>query len=270
MYSEKLSQARSERDPVTGWLEVQSCDGMVWAGKYASSSGVDDVDIEAAEYPGEPGRFSRRPSACWTKDQGDVGSKTTWSRDMGVAGLFPYGFFKAKRDLLERHAAYGEAHHWDMGEPVADGRGFYTPQMIGLLYKAIEALGGPHNAQSLWPSIYPAGLQDYELHLQVADIHLHGEIAEVLRDPDNRPKSGAALAVSDTMFQRLQDAHEAEPDDPYFASVFGIYTGDMGPALTLLLDPAMPMGGYVRCEMGEQCRLAAWIYSASIVLSKFP
>lgn len=258
LYAAKLAEAAALRDPATGWLARNDCDGMIWAGQYAAATSVVGVDIGAAEYPERSGRFSRRPfPSCWTPEGGDQGSKTTWSRDMFVGGLLPYAWYNGNRDVLERHAAYGREHNWQMGEPLADGRAVYTPALIGLLYKSIEALGGDYNVNSAWPDVYPSGLTDYEAHLQAMSILLHGEVAAKLTD------AALALDISNTMFERIVGHAEREPSEPLFAYILAKYDGKATHVLDLLLDPAMPMAGFVRCEVEAECKLAHWLFVAS-------
>lgn len=179
---------------------------------------------------------------------------------MFLGGLLPYAWYNGNRDVLERHAAYGRDHNWQMGEPLADGRVLYTPSLIGVLYKAIEALGGEHNVNSAWPTVYPSGLVDYEAHLQAMAILLHGEIDVKL--------NGASLTldISNQMFDRIVEHAANEPGEPLYAFLLAKYDGKMTHVLDLLLDPAMPMAGFVRCADPEQCRLAHWLFVASLTL----
>lgn len=270
LYAVKLDDAQSLRDAETGWLARHDCDGMIYAAKYAASVGVDDVRIEAAEYP-EAGKFGRRPPPwCWTPEAGDQGAKTEWSRDMLVAGLLPWAYLKGRRDVLERHAAFVRAHDWFAGEPVADGRTYYTPQVRGLLLKTIHAMGGADDPGSLWPSIWPAGLTDYEAHLQVMQIWLQGETARVLNDMDAVPARPAApaelLRISETMFERLEEHAAREPRCPLYLAVLGLYTGELDPAIDALT--AEPVCSWVRCLNPQDCELAEWLFAASIVFRK--
>lgn len=277
LFAQYEGTAAALADPADGWIE-KGCDGMIWSARYGIVE-PGKVKITAAEYPDAPGKFGRRPAPwCWAKEGADAGMKqesaSTWSRDMAIAGLFPYAFLTGQRDILERHAAYVQAHNWAAGDPLADGRTLYTPQMVGMLFKTIHGMGGAANVNELWPSIYPAGLTDYELHLQVSEIFLRGRVADALADPDNRPQANApadfALTVSNTMFQRLQEAAAAEPTDPFYSFVLGEYTGDQTHTLDLLLDPAMPMAHYVRCDGDQQkCVLAQWLYVAHLTLQAF-
>lgn len=255
-YGQVVAELDAIRQP-NGW-PTNDCDGMIWAGRDAIAE-PEKVNILLAEYPDQPGRFKRRP---------ELVCEITWSRDMGIAGVIPYAFLTGQRDILERHAAYGVANNWWMGNHADDGRDFYTPAMVGLLYKAIFALGGESSPRALWPSIYPSGLDDYQLHLEVMDIFLHGRIADKLGEKDQKPQLGASLTISDTMYQVLEYAVTKEPNDPLYAYILGEYSGDLSPAVSLLLDPAEPVGGYVRCDGGDGCKKAHWIFAAFLTLER--
>ncbi len=260
LYDQKQARAAELRDPSDCWLVPTDGDGMIWAAKYGAT--IDCFQVEAAEYPAAPGRFNRHPPP-WGADA------TTWSRDMAVAGLFPWAWLKGRRDVLERQVAYGKAHNWFMGEPLADGRTLYTPALRGLLAKEIGALGGELSNDSNWPSLWPSGLVDYEAHLQVMAIWLQGEVAAALADPAGAPSNTAQtdlLDISNEMYARLQEHAAGEPKSALYAYAYGKYTGDQAAALTLLLDPAMPTAGYVRCNAVEQCQLAEWLFVAHLLL----
>lgn len=261
LYEQKLLDAQTMRDQ-DGWLD-HGCDAALYTGKYGASWGVSGVNYAAAEYPDEPGRFHRRPisNPCWTEELGDVGSKTTWSRDMGL-GLLLFAWRTKDLALVERHTAYGRAHPaiddglpaWQMGAPLADGRVIYTPTMIGLAYQIELALGGKPYPERGWPGTYPEGLVDYQAHLQAIDILLRGEIE----------------GVTDLMLKRAEEHAAREPNDPFFAYLAGLYSGDLTHALDVCLDPTMPLGTYSRCEPGDQvCKLPHWLFACGNVLHSF-
>lgn len=300
IYQDRLNTALGLRDEKTGWLD-QSCDGFKRTALYAASPGVEGVALRAAEYPGNPGKFHRRPlsNPCWTPELGDVGSKTTWSRDMGM-GLIAYAWAKKDRGILDAHAAYGVAHPykwegfpaWLMGEPAADGRAIYTPAMLGLVYQGIFALGGVENGDRAWPNIYTKGLTDYQAHLQMLDIWYRGEVARSMGDSDALPHpSGdepeptqgddvagepsalvstaglSLLQVSDSMYNRIQEHYQRQPHDPFYAYLHGLYSGDFSPAIENCLNPAMPLGDYARAD--ETGRLAYWIFACGQLLETY-
>lgn len=288
-YSEKLELAREWADPDKGnWLATGDCDGALWMGKYSCADGIPEVDLTASEYPNQPGRFSRRPPPyCWTPEGGDQGSKTTWSRDMG-RGLYRWAWCNKKLDALERHAKYGAAKTWKMGEPLNDGRVVYTPAMIGELYELIHALGGEDNPGRVWPTAYPSGLDDYQAHLQVLSIQIRAEISENFGQrlafaprlltgenpsPDDgefNAKEGASLTllgISDTMYARLKEHAHREPECAYYQYMLGVYEGSMDKALELLLADSSKCQ-YIREGTSKEVRLAEWLAVASSVLRR--
>ena len=250
-FEKNQARALELRDPATGWLSVSDCDGMIWAGKYSCSLGeASTVNLRASEYPDQPGRFDRRPPPfCWTKEKGDQGSKTTWSRDMGIAGLIPGAWCKRDLKLLQDHAAYGEAHKWNMGEPLADGRAIYSPGVIGVLYSAIKNLGGDANEKAKLPSFYPPGLDDYQAHLQMMDIWLRGEMKD---------------SISSVMRDRIKEHANREPECPFYSYLNGLYTGSQDRTVELLLASSKPNCSYVRSNY-----LAEWLFVAKLTLDQF-
>lgn len=267
MYIAHRAEAAALRDPDTGWLTAD-CDSMLTTGKYAAAHGVTGTNIALAEYVDEPGRFARRPLArpCWTPEQGDVGSKTTWSRDMGL-GLLAYAWKARDKALVERHAAYGRAHPlagssipaWKMGEPLDDGRVVYTPAFIGLTYEVLFALGGESFPERGWPNTYSAGLVDYQAHLQMLDIWLRGEITE---------KQLGLLDISDVMLARITEHATREPADPFYTYLEGLYSGDLSRATSNCLDPALVVGTYGHCRGERGCHLAHWLFACGLTLRR--
>ena len=247
-YAEKAKQAAALRNPFNGWIIWDDCDGMLWSGKYATTAC--SVKIGAAEF--EPGRFGRRPSPrCYDEVNGiDQGSKTTWSRDMAM-GLFAYAWVCKKLDPLIRHRRYGIANNWIMGQPIADGRTVYTPQVIGLMHEIIYKLGGENSPNRALPSVYPEGLVNYKAHLQMINIWLRGELMG---------------EISRVMHKRIKEHSEREPYNPFYQYMAGLYEGNQTRAIKLLLDPSMPMGSYVRCKHEHRCKLADWLFTARLVL----
>lgn len=274
-FQEVMLEADGLKDPTTGWLVFTDCDSYLWSGK-AAAAGLTGFDPSAAEI--KPGRFVRRPPPYCTSENP---LWSDWSRDM-FAGLNAYAWRSGDRAILERHLVFGRAHNWIMGSPFGDGRSVYLPATYGRLYQTIFALGGPDDAKRLWPDTYPTGLDDFEAHLQMMNIWLRGEIEEKLREGDARPRtdleddvggSGGVvqnlLDVSDKQLSRIEEHAAREPKNPFFQCLKGIYSGDFGPAIDALLDPAMPVGSYVRCDEFRRCQLAEWIFSADCVLRRF-
>lgn len=275
-YAAALIEAQGLRD-AHGWITTEDCDAMLWTGKYAASTLVEGVDIGAAEYPEQPGRFARRPLDIPCTSENPEWS--SWSRDMGT-GLMAYALRKHKLDILERHAAFGEAHLWSMGEPLGDARAVYTPSFKGKLYQTIWALGGKDNINRLWPDFYPSGLVDYQAHLQVMNIWQRGEISKiqpssadshqgepVVDDPGGpAPPQNTLIGIDNQMLDRLREHAERDPRDPFFQAVYSQYTGKAASAYDALLAGDGYAGEYVRCENQRACFLAAWIFAADIVI----
>lgn len=266
-----------------GWL-VTGGDGMLWTGKFAAVTC--EPNIEAAEL--EPGRFQRDPDGE-TSENPDW---SDWSKDAGT-GLLAYAWRCGKRELLERHAAFGETRKvlsnkvpvWQMGTPPGDGRGLYLPAFIGRLYQTIFALGGQNNPQRLWPDLYSVGLVDYQAHLQVMNVWHRGEVAEALRkageddatandavvdDAGQAPGAGLVLDLTDDQFAALELQANRDPRDPLFQAVHGTYTGDMTKAIDSCFNADGYAGEYVRCDGNPRaCQLAARIFACDIVLRRF-
>lgn len=257
------------QDLESGWPDALDCDGMVWAGHHACGSG--EPDLRASAYP-EVGRFGRAAARrCWTKEDGDVGSKTTWSNDMGKL-LIAGAWCQKDRKILEDHERYGRANAWVMGEGEKAevlARAVYRPHTIGLLYQAIFALGGPDNANRLWPNLYPQGLEGYEARLQMEDIWLRGEIALALDAPQDAPhltESKSLLNVSRIMYRRIEEHHNRQPENPFYAALYGVYSGDITPALEICSNPKLIKAEGVRCKTQRACELAFKIHSCKIIL----
>lgn len=278
-----IAELRSLRNADTGWASVGG-DAMLWEGKAAAVTC--DVDLTKAET--SPGKFQR-----------DVDGETSenpawsdWSKDMGT-GLLAYAWRCKDLALLQRHAAYGEAHKavhhevpiWRMGEPVGDGRGFYFPAFVGRVYQTIYALGGENSVQRLWPDLYQKGLVDFQAHLQVMNIWHRGEVAEALRKsksedavenektPDDAGAvggTGLTLDVTTDQYDALKQHAERDVRDPFFQAVYGTYTGDMTKAIDACLAADGYAGEYVRCDGNPRtCQLAAKIFACDIVLRRY-
>ena len=251
-YNNELEDSLAIAAQTDGWLEVSECDGMLWAGKYSCGGGV--PNIAAAEYPDEPGKFNRRPSPYCGEEFGN--SKTTWSRDMGM-GLMSHAWCKKDRAILERHADYGTKKNWIMGYPFADGRVVYTPSIIGILYQVIYYTGGSDSTARSWPSIYSAVLDDYQAHLQMIDIWLRGEMSG---------EKDLQLEISQTMFERIKEHSDREPECPFYAYMRGIYEGSLEKTTDLLLQPGTPKCTYVRG--GTYVGMSEWLFVSKLTLKK--
>ena len=248
LHAKRIAEADALSDNEWHWLTPDDCDGMLWSAK-AAAGGQQGVNLAGAEYE-DAGRFGRRPPPdCWADGQ-DNGSKSTWSRDMGL-GLIYAAVRTKDLALLERHAAYGVKNKWKMGEPEADGRVFYTPAMIGLLYQAIHFLGGEDNPARQVPDVYISGLDDFQAHLQVLSILLRGEIEGGIRD---------------VMLDRLREHAKREPESPFYLAALATYDGAPDAAVEACLKDSV--SSYVRCGEFRRCQLADLIFSCDLVLRK--
>lgn len=246
-------------DAETGWPSAKDCDATLWAG-LAKATGVSAVKLDLAEV--SPGSVARRPAAygpCYPSE-----SKSSVSRDM-ILG-YTYGMW-ASADLpaLERLADYGSAHSWEMGEGDRT-RTTMTPDGIGVLERAIEALSGGHDKRdgtAIPYACFPVSA-DYEQHLQVVGALLAAEVADVLEGEEPAPK---LLDMPGSCFEGIKSLAEKNPKDALFQAAYGIYTGDLAPAITLLLDPQYQSPSYVRGA--DAYRDVHWLFAAHTVLKRF-
>lgn len=259
-----LRELAAASDPATGWPSTEDCDATLWAGLAAAAGGP--VHLEAAEH--EPGVIHRRPARpCWTVADGDVGSRSTVSRDMLTGYL--WGVWRAGAlPAAVRLADYGQAHAWVMGLP--ESRPFEVElgqNLRGLLCRMIERLshGGDARACRLEAAVYlPVG-KDFEHHLQVLGIALGGEVDVGV------PAASPGLRLLDVngqMLARLKEAASDDPDDALFQAALGVYTGDYDRALALLGDPAYVCPSYVR-GAPTYC-LVHKAFAAALVLRHHP
>lgn len=247
LYQNRRAEALSLADS-NGWLVKNSCDGMLWSAK-AGTAFCDQFKPEAAER--EPGRFGRRPKPCWNEIEGDVGSKSTWSRDMLIGGLLPYIIKCKKIALLNRHIDYGRNNHWKMGLPSDESRVYYNPQIIGTLESTKRLLLNNEKIKSPIPLFLPSNLTGYEAHLQIMHIwaRLYTEEMDFFKKA------------------RIKEHFEREPNNPLYAFMKDSLTGNFKHTINLLLDPNNRLSSYVRCD-GEPCTLAEWLFVANLVLEK--
>lgn len=224
------------------WLDLEFCDAMLWTGLADSSPGY-NVDLRESEYENEPGRFNRRPKPFC---EAGLGSKTSWSRDMAM-GLIFSSWRDGDLELLERHAKYGVKKNWKMGEPFADGRVQYTPNILRLLYQTIYKLGGEDNVARAIPAIYASGLDGYEAHLQTLDYILTMELFGSV------PRDG----------ERVIKKHvEREPECPIFSYAAHIDDGDQAATIEILL------ADNIDCSFlsSNDARLASWLFTAGSII----
>lgn len=236
-------------EPDTGWPSNDDCDGVLHAG-LACSLGM-PVNISLAEY--SPGEIHRRPyNACYTREQGDVGSKSTISRDM-LTGYMACLIERKDLDALKRLANYGEKNAWIMGEPSSMvSRVFLGGNLTGLLGRSIYNLSGgkvdrPYRHT---PTSYLPVSEDFEHHISVQGILLQGKI------------SGG---ITDQMLGRLKDHVNAYPKDQLFSAALGRFTGDQDNTVSLLLE-GNPCTKYVRGHKPDLYCKINFLQAAKIVL----
>lgn len=259
-FEAKLAATAAILDPTTGWPAPLDCDGLLWAGKAAAVGLPTNVDL--AEYA--PGELHRRPPpSCWNETDGDVGSKSTISNDMVLGWLWAKWSLK---DLaaLQRLAAYGEEHNWQMGKPLSQAsRVVLKPNQIGMLGRMIHVLSNGADSRSyrhLFDS-YLSVEADYERHLQALGILLQGEVEMEALDI-------RLVEISDQMLARLHELVDAEPQNPLFHAALARYTGDYDQAITLLLADDTPVPTYVRGDHVEALAAVEWLFAAGVVIRK--
>ena len=229
-------------DPVTGWPSINDCDATLFSGLACSLNMP--VKIEYAEY--SPGEIHRRPyKSCWTEKDGDVGSKTTISRDM-LTGYIACGLARNDKPGMERLFEYGKKNEWIMGKPrFFVSRVLLGNNLTGTLARFLDKEGFKH-----LPTVYPQVFQDYERHIQVQGILNEYKV------------SGS---ISDQMLDRLKDNALAEPLDPLFSAAYNLFTGNQKDTVGLLLGGSK-CPTYARGENPEvYCKLN-WLQAAKIVL----
>lgn len=248
-----LKNAEVQLAPGSNWPSLTDCDATLWAGETAAAGFM--VDLHLAEHA--PGEIHRRPVApCWTKEEGDVGSKSTISSDMILGymlGLWKQGDLEA----MQRLADYGDAHDWVMGEPISElGRVYLKSNLQGTLGRMIYALSAEKDDREIRKITHlsaPGGA-DFEKHLLVLGIYLDGEVSGEINDNDKAALSAVALEA---------------PANYFFGAVRGIYTGEFDYVFDLLLDDSAPVPSYVRGDDAATYALIHWLLSAKIVLDSY-
>lgn len=261
MYEDIYSEVENELDPETGWPSLNDCDGLLWAG-LACNIGM-PVKIELAEY--SPGEIHRRPyDACWTADQGDVGSKSTISRDM-LTGYMSCLWSRKDLAAFQRLADYGEKNDWIMGLPsTLISRVLLTGNGIGVLGRAIYTLSSGQDDRYFRRTgyLFPAVSEDFERHIQTQGILLQDAVDSAYN---------LTTAINEEMLTRLRENAAAFPSDHLFAAALGRFTGDQSRTIELLLsfDSDEPKcSSYVRGQKPDvYCKLN-WLQAAKIVLGE--
>jgi hypothetical protein len=202
------------------------------------------VRIELAEY--SPGEIHRRPyKACYSNEQGDLGSKSTVSRDM-ITGYLACLIARKDTEALKRLAAYGEANNWIMGEPKAMiSRVLLSGNLVGLLGRTLGDKPYKH-----LPTSYLPVAEDFERHVQVQGILLQGQVSDT---------------ITPEMLSRLSEHANHSPENPLFQAALGKYTGNQQTTINLLLSEP-PCPGYARGKRPDMYCQIGWLQAAKIVL----
>lgn len=284
----KFEEKKLELSPLlapSGWpLDASDCDGTLWLGKLCAA-GV-PVDLSLAEYA--PGEIHRRPPpSCWTKESGDQGAPSTVSNDM-LTGYLACIWTTKDVGALERLADYGEANEvtvlglpvaWKMGEPYPQmaSRVVARPNVLGTVGRMQQVLtkNDRHPGYRVYPAVFGPVFSDFERHIQAESIWLEGEVNDALKaqgdDPvPPVPDETTLIEINDLELSRLKALVKVEPTNFLYHGVLGIYTGDMAPAVELLLDDDTPVPTYVRGGPGKAYQLINWLRAAKIVLDRFP
>jgi hypothetical protein len=256
-YDEIYAEVEASLDPETGMPGRDDCDLALWAG-LACSIGM-PVKIELLEY--SPGEIHRRPfKACWNETEGDVGSKSTISKDM-ISGYS--ACLWARKDLqgLQRLADYGEKNDWIMGKPSELlSRVLLSGNGIGLIGRAIYSLssGSDDRYYRRIGFLFPKVEADFERHIQT-----HGILLQ-----DSVDDSYNLTSINDEMLDRLIENAELEPSNSLFAAALGRFTGDQSKAISLLLDPKTPCPSYARGETPDTYCKIDWLKAAKLVIGE--
>jgi len=185
-----------------GFIHTDECDSLLFSA--LSGVGGADVSLSFAEF-NSLGEWHRRPSyypECYPDH-----SKSTISRDM-LIGVMWFAYEHQQLHTLVDLFEYGEDHNWIMGSGDTT-RTFFTPNMQATLAELIYQMGGEnHIVYRNLPRTWKAGLDDYELHLQLLHIELLGR---------------AMGYISEDMLQVIKTAWGSFPDHPFVKFLYTKY-----------------------------------------------
>jgi hypothetical protein len=237
-------------DPVNGWINNDDCDGTLWNG-LACSLGM-PVRIDLAEYA--PGEIHRRPApSCYTKENGDQGSKSTVSRDM-LTGYMSCLWERKDLAGLKRLADYGEDNAWIMGKPeTMTSRVYLGANLTSLLGQAIYSLsdGGSDRDYRRINPVHTFVTEDYARHIQVQGILLYEKV------------NGN---INDNMLEILKHNLNSNSEDPLFMAAVGKFTGDQKKTVEFLMENKTPCPGYARGSRPDIYCQIGWLQASKIVL----
>jgi len=236
LFDVKIKQLTSVSDQVSGWPSTHDCDGVLWAG-LACYAGL-PVNIDLAEY--SPGLIGRRPAPnCSVPDE----SSSTISRDQ-LTGYMACRWARRDTASLLRLAEYGANNNWIMGTPsLKIDLVWFGENLQGLLGRMLDKDYG--KKPLLW---FPLD-RDYQRHIDSIQAILQADVGRL-----------DFLALD-----RLKKNVESNGQDATFQAALGRYSGDLGPAVELLLSPDYKTPSYVRGH--ENYPLVHWVFTASVVLN---
>ena len=154
-----------------GWFDEEDCDGLLFNSLWAMGRNQ-PILIDAAK-DSATGQWFRNPHKdCY--DKLEKGSDT--SRDM-IIGLILYAYHFERRDILEQLYDYGDSNNWIMGRDkwLGNNRTVMTPNVVGLLARALYALGGESLQERHYPVSYSTQA-GYVSHLTLMQIYLEARI----------------------------------------------------------------------------------------------
>lgn len=178
------------------YLSLQSdllrddCDGLLFR-SLASVGGNSNINV--MEHYKDP-LWHRSPD-------NDCSNTTTISRDM-IVGLLWWVWRTKNVEVASQLKQYAEEHALKMGE--GDLRVYLTPQLYNTLFYIHKRLTGS-NKDSTLPTIWDAGLDGYQAHIQMLHILLRAEIE---------------LYVQSKELEVIKAMYEREPDNALFAYAY--------------------------------------------------
>ena len=233
------------------WLTGDDCDAYLWQAKYQAEVCDDSIDMRFTEYKEEKGRFGRNPyKRCWTKQDGDVGSKSTWSQDMGK-GLNLYAWRCKDADIIKDHFDFVKGNNYQSGEPLLIGTTVYSVGMMGEVARTLKKLTGENNREADWNQLYSPGLTDYEAHLQMLGILLTIE-------QENK--------IDASLLRRIEEHAARENQNPLYQAMLAIFNGDFNSAIDACINGGY--GDYVRGRHRERYILIDRIFACGLVLKR--
>lgn len=270
-YQKGLEAYEAESSSRMYWPSVTDCDSLLWSGLAAYAGAP--VDLSLAEY--YPGEWHRRPApSCWTKADGDVGSKSTISKDM-LQGLLLAIWETRDVQTALRLAKFGEDNQWRMGEPYPEmaSRVVMSGNLKGQLGRIIYKLTDGRDRRSYRNTapLYGPVFKDYERHIQAIGIYLYGELDDLVsREMRFREtqaqliiagdRQSMATDIAPTMYTVLQLSHKADPDDAFIGAIYQLYKGDLEKPARQLLDPGYKCPTYVRAKQKEDTTLYCQVH----------